>query len=107
MDEPCENEWSEEAIMNLVKTVTKSCEVSGEELHVMLNLRAQKRLDFVLIDIREMYEYSESSIKGTDMLLPTSTIHLHMEELKKTLRQTFDFLLSYCWTYSTNDIYFT
>ncbi|AOO65245.1 rhodanese-like domain-containing protein [Sulfurospirillum halorespirans] len=83
MDEPINDEWSEEAMMNLVQTVTKSCEVSGEELHVMLNLRAQKRLDFVLIDIREMYEYSESSIKGTDMLLPTSTIHQHMDELKK------------------------
>ena len=70
-------------MMNLVQTVTKSCEVSGEELHVMLNLRAQKRLDFVLIDIREMYEYSGSCIKGTNMLLPTSTIHQHMDELKK------------------------
>ncbi|WP_263832844.1 rhodanese-like domain-containing protein [Sulfurospirillum oryzae] len=83
MDEVCEDEWSDEAMMNLVKTVTRSCEVSGEELHVMLNLRAQKKLDFVLIDIREMHEYSQSSIKGTDMLLPTSTIHQHMEELKK------------------------
>ena len=83
MDDPINDEWSEEAMMNLVQTVTKSCEVSGEELHVMLNLRAQKRLDFVLIDIREMYEYSESSIKGTNILLPTSTIHQHMDELKK------------------------
>ena len=83
MDDPINDEWSKEAMMNLVQTVTKSCEVSGEELHVMLNLRAQKRLDFVLIDIREMYEYSESSIKGTNMLLPTSTIHQHMDELKK------------------------
>ncbi|WNY98921.1 rhodanese-like domain-containing protein [Sulfurospirillum sp. 'SP'] len=95
MDEPYENEWNEEAIMNLVKTVTKSCEVSGEELHVMLNLRAQKRLDFILIDIREMYEYSESSIKGTDMLLPTSTIHLHMDELKKLSSKL---LIFYCHT---------
>jgi len=80
-------------MMNLVKTVTKSCEVSGEELHVMLSLRAQKRLDFVLIDIREMYEYSESSIKGTDMLMPTSTIHQHMDELKKLANKL---LIFYC-----------
>ncbi|QEH06255.1 rhodanese family protein [Sulfurospirillum multivorans] len=80
-------------MMNLVKTVTKSCEVSGEELHVMLNLRAQKRLDFVLIDIREMYEYSESSIRGTDILMPTSTIHQHMDELKKLANKL---LIFYC-----------
>ena len=93
MDEPIKDEWSEDAMMNLVKTVTKSCEVSGEELHVMLNLRAQKRLDFVLIDIREMYEYSESSIKGTDILMPTSTIHQHMDELKKLANKL---LIFYC-----------
>lgn len=93
MDEPINDEWSEKAMINLVKTVTKSCEVSGEELHVMLNLRAQKRLDFVLIDIREIYEYSQSSIKGTDMLLPTSTIHQHMDELKKLSSKL---LIFYC-----------
>jgi len=80
-------------MINLVKTVTKSCEVSGEELHVMLNLRAQKRLDFVLIDIRELYEYSDSSIKGTDILMPTSTIHQHMDELKKIANKL---LIFYC-----------
>lgn len=93
MDEPINDEWSEEAMINLVKTVTKSCEVSGEELHVMLNLRAQKRLNFVLIDIRELYEYSESSIKGTDILMPTSTIHQHMDELKKLANKL---LIFYC-----------
>lgn len=93
MDKPINDEWSDEAMINLVKTVTKSCEVSGEELHVMLNLRAQKRLDFVLIDIRELYEYSDSSIKGTDILMPTSTIHQHMDELKKIANKL---LIFYC-----------
>jgi rhodanese-related sulfurtransferase len=93
MDVPCGDEWSEEAMMNLVQTVTRSCEVSGEELHVMLNLRAQKKLDFVLIDIREMYEYSESSIKGTDILMPTSTIHQQMDMLKKLASKL---LVFYC-----------
>ena len=93
MDKPINDEWSDEAMINLVKTVTKSCEVSGEELHVMLNLRAQKRLNFVLIDIRELYEYSESSIKGTDILMPTSTIHQHMDELKKLANKL---LIFYC-----------
>lgn len=93
MDEVLEEEWSDEAMMNLVKTVTRSCEVSGEELHVMLNLRAQRRLDFLLIDIREMYEYSQTSIKGTDILMPTSTIHQHIDELKKLAGKL---LIFYC-----------
>ncbi|AFL68530.1 rhodanese-like domain-containing protein [Sulfurospirillum barnesii] len=81
MDLP--DEWSEEALMNLVQTLTKSLEVTPETLHVMLNLRAQGKLNFLLVDIREIYEYTQLSIKGTDLLLPTSTIHLHMEQLKK------------------------
>lgn len=93
MDKSPEDEWSEEAMINLVQTVTRSCEVSGEELHVMLNLRAQKKLNFVLIDIREMYEYSESSIKGTDLLMPTSTIHQQMDALKKLANKL---LVFYC-----------
>ncbi len=83
MEAPSEDEWSEEAVMNLVQTVTKSAEVSAEALHVMLRLRTQGKIDFVLIDIREMHEYSALSIKGTDMLLPTSTLHLHLEQLTK------------------------
>lgn len=83
MEKSSEDEWSDEAIMNLVQTVTKSLEVSSESLYVMLRLRAQGKLDFILIDIREIPEYSTLSIKGTDILLPTSTLHLHIDELKK------------------------
>ncbi len=95
MDDTNEDEWSDEKVLNLVKAVTKSCEVDGEELHMMLKLRLEGKLDFLLIDIREIIEYSHLSIKGTDLLFPTSTIHLHLDELKKLSSKP---LVFYCRT---------
>ena len=72
MQESNEDEWSDEEVMSLVQTLTKHAEVSAEELQTLLSLRQKKRVDFVLVDIREVYEYTESSISGTDLLLPMS-----------------------------------
>ena len=73
----------DDRMIQLVQNVSKSHEVSTDELQFLLACRAKGKLDFLLIDIREMVEYSALSIKGTDVLLPTSTIHLAMDELVK------------------------
>ena len=95
MQECNEDEWSDEEVMSLVQTLTKHAEVSAEELQTLLSLRQKKRVDFVLVDIREVYEYTESSISGTNLLLPMSTIHLHMDQLKKLSHKL---LIFYCHT---------
>ena len=69
----------DDRMIQLVQNVSKSHEVSADELQFLLACRAKGKLDFLLIDIREMVEYSALSIKGTDILLPTSTIHLAMD----------------------------
>jgi len=73
----------EKRMIGLVQTIAHSNEILGEELQFLLSCRAKRKIDFLLIDIREMMEYSALSIKGTDMLLPTSTLHLHLDELSK------------------------
>lgn len=73
----------DDRMIQLVQNVSKSHEVSADELQFLLSCRAKGKIDFLLIDIREMVEYSALSIKGTDLLLPTSTIHLAMDELSK------------------------
>jgi len=73
----------EQRMTQLVQNVSKSHEVSGEELQFLLSCRAKGKVDFLLIDIREMIEYSAQSIKGTDLLLPTSTIQTTMDALAK------------------------
>ncbi|WP_458701527.1 rhodanese-like domain-containing protein [Sulfurospirillum sp. 1307] len=57
--------------------------ISDEVLQNLLTCRDNNEIDFSLIDIREVFEYTDLSIKGTDLLLPTSMIHMHMDKLEK------------------------
>ena len=68
-----------------LETMLNSEEISSEVLQTLLEARESKEVDFVLMDIREVYEYNDSSIVGTDLLIPTSVIGNHVgkfEELK-------------------------
>ncbi len=47
--------------------------VSSSELIELLKLREEKKVDFLLVDVREQFEYNQGYIKGVDMLKPTST----------------------------------
>ncbi len=73
----------DDRMMHIVQNVAKSHEISAEELQFLLSCRAKGKVDFLLIDIREITEYTALSIKGTDLLFPTSTIHQHINELVK------------------------
>ncbi len=57
--------------------------MSPEELHVLLLARAKGRVSFWLIDVREKSEYTASSIKGTDGVFPTSTLHTQLNAIFK------------------------
>ena len=82
-------------MMELVHNVLQNSDISSAELKYLLECRAKGKVDFMLIDIREMFEYTSASIKGCDLLLPTSTIHTCMEELQKHKN---DFIILYCRT---------
>ncbi|MDD3342508.1 MAG: rhodanese-like domain-containing protein [Sulfurospirillaceae bacterium] len=82
-------------MLSLLKTVQNNCEISSDELNFLLECRAKQKVDFTLIDIREIFEYSDSSIKGTDLLLPTSMIHMNMDQLAK---RKGSFMIFYCRT---------
>jgi len=70
-------------------------ELSDSQLKQLLDCRENGEVEFTLIDIREMFEYSDLSIKNTDMLLPTSTIHMYMNKLEQ-LKDSF--VVLYCRT---------
>ena len=70
-------------------------ELSDEQLKELLTCRERNEVEFKLIDIREMFEYSNLSIKNTDILFPTSTMHMNMEKLEKIKDS---FIILYCRT---------
>ena len=47
-------------------------EINGKELEYLLSERKNKRADFLLVDVREEYEYNEKKIAGVDYLVPLS-----------------------------------
>jgi rhodanese-related sulfurtransferase len=61
-------------------------QMSSQELETLLKAREEGKIDFVLMDVREVFEFTDRSIKGADILLPTSMMNnkLHVfEELKE------------------------
>ena len=47
-------------------------EINGQELEYLLSERKNGRADFLLIDVREEYEYNQKRIVGVDYLIPLS-----------------------------------
>ncbi|NPA82769.1 MAG: rhodanese-like domain-containing protein [Epsilonproteobacteria bacterium] len=70
--------YTKEDLQNMLN----NSEISSQALETLLKARENGDIDFKLVDIREVYEYTDASIKGTDLLLPTSVIHLHMDKLE-------------------------
>ncbi|MBV5279005.1 MAG: rhodanese-like domain-containing protein [Campylobacteraceae bacterium] len=93
MNDESIDDGAEEKMTSLIKNVTQSAEISAQELRFLLDCREKNKVHFTLIDIREIIEYSTISIKGTDLLLPTSNIHTCMNQLQK-LKE--NFLIFYC-----------
>jgi len=82
-------------MMKFMQHVTQSSDLTSAELELLLDSRAKHKIDFTLIDIREIFEYTSVSIKGTDLLLPTSNIHVCMDQLNALKGH---FLVLYCRT---------
>jgi ferredoxin-thioredoxin reductase catalytic subunit/rhodanese-related sulfurtransferase len=61
--------------------LVKKEQLDGDELEALMEARALKMVDFILIDVREQMEYTQSHIAGTDKLIPTSNFYAAIEEL--------------------------
>lgn len=76
-------------------TCIKTHEISDKQLQKLLTCKEKRQLDFLLVDIREMFEYTNLSIKGTDLLIPTSIIHTKLSLLEENKDK---FIILYCRT---------
>lgn len=75
-------EYSKEELEKMLQNQ----EMSSAELQTLLKAREEGEIDFVLMDVREVYEYVDRSIKGADILLPTTQMNNKLnvfEELKE------------------------
>ncbi|MBE0490861.1 MAG: rhodanese-like domain-containing protein [Sulfurospirillum sp.] len=67
----------------LLEQCSHNMQVSDEALQKFLTCRSKGLLDFVLIDIREIFEYTQASIVGADLLMPTSNFGKYMQKLEE------------------------
>ncbi len=68
-------------VEELQESIFADAQVADNELQKLIKNREDGKFDFKLIDIREIYEYSDKSIDGTDLLYPTSQLHKYIDEL--------------------------
>ncbi len=47
-------------------------QITSAELELLLAARRRGEVDFLLVDVREPYEYEAGHIEGVDLLLPTT-----------------------------------
>ena len=61
--------------------------VDSARLEALLKDRSAGECDFVLVDVREPFEYEEAHLPGVDLLRPTSRFQAWAQELIELSRQ--------------------
>ena len=56
--------------------------INGQELEYLLSERKNARAEFLLIDVREEYEYNEKRIAGVDYLVPLSDFFNRVQDIE-------------------------
>ena len=66
-----------------LEEMMKNPQILSEVLKILLQEREKGKIDFILMDIRETFEFDQSSIVGCDMLIPTSVIGNHIDKFEE------------------------
>ena len=75
------NNLQEQEVEQIKDRIFSSGQVGSDDLEKLLEYRKETKIDFKLIDIREIYEFSDKSIDGTDLLYPTTMFHKSIDDL--------------------------
>lgn len=68
--------------MHTTEEILEKNEINGEELEHLLSERKTDRIDFLLVDVREEYEYNEKRIVGVDYLIPISDFFNKVQQIQ-------------------------
>ena len=78
-----------------VENLVKKEQLSDSELQQLLAARKEGKIEFILIDVREPFEYEMAHIEPTDMLLPTSQFQQWFPEIQNLKEKN---IIIYCRT---------
>ena len=68
--------------MHETERLLEKNEIKGEDLEYLLLERKKNKADFLLVDVREEYEYNEKRIEGVDFLIPLSDFFNKVKEIE-------------------------
>jgi rhodanese-related sulfurtransferase len=71
-------EWSESWL--------EGVSVDSSQLEALLKARERGEIDFLLVDVREPWEYEMGHIPGVDLLRPTTAFRVWSRELVETMK---------------------
>ena len=74
--------------MDTIKKLLSQEEIPASELQRLLELRKKKSISFLLVDVREQYEYKNSRIKGVDYLIPMSEFFNQVSQIEDYKTET-------------------
>tara|TARA_B100000902_G_C27244157_1_gene881671 strand:+ start:759 stop:1103 length:345 start_codon:yes stop_codon:yes gene_type:complete len=57
-------------------------EIDGVQLEQLLEERKTNKKSFILVDVREEYEFNSSHIEGVDYLIPLSSFYEKVKEIE-------------------------
>ena len=69
--------------MNKTIQLLEKKEINGDQLEYLLSERKNGRAEFLLIDVREEYEYNEKKIVGVDYLVPLSNFFNKVKDIEQ------------------------
>jgi len=64
-----------------MQALLEKTDINSSELQSLIEAREKGEVDFLLVDVREQYEYDAGHIKGVDTLKPTSSFQTWAQEL--------------------------
>tara|TARA_B100001250_G_scaffold208643_1_gene179089 strand:+ start:8261 stop:8608 length:348 start_codon:yes stop_codon:yes gene_type:complete len=68
--------------MYKIEEILVKNEINGKELEYLLSERKTGAIDFLLVDVREEYEYQEKRIVGVDYLVPISDFFNKIQDIE-------------------------
>ena len=68
--------------MNKAEELLEKNEINGQELEYLLSERKKDKIEFLLVDVREEYEYNKKRILGVDFLIPLSDFFNKVQDIE-------------------------
>ena len=64
-----------------MENLSQKDKINAQDLERLIEKRNDNTINFILVDVREEYEYRNERIVGVDYLIPMSNIYQKIQEI--------------------------